>query len=516
MHSGQHHPSRSQHSARSKITAFCQLAVLGLSACLISSAHAIKQGHARLVSTTGSPLEIVLPISELTPEDEQAFKVEVAGSTLWSQAGLKPPVPLDTLRVSLQPGARPGTRIVVLQSSQASTQSVVDVLLTIATSSGTRQLQVSLLQPELAPVSLSTSSASMVRVRTGDTLYGIAMRNLVPGATIHQMLWALFEANPSAFISDNMNLLRAGAVLSVPDAKTVLAVDAAMARARFAEHDSRFRSMRGKPSSAFAKPPVVGAASVSSGKVSQPSPSSSQPQPAEDRLRLSTSETDRQSDLQASQKREIAENQARVGQLQQNIQQMKDALGSSAVAAGGPKPDTLANASSSPQSGGGVPGASANMGTNSATFAASPGSDKVTSDPKVSPNNASSSNPEGRPAQGVAVANVNSVVTPSAKAESHGTVSESGQKEGVAMLTEWVKDNLLVVITALLACLAFMIGMRMRQNSSRRDDEGEDADASEQVSPAARSAFERKLQSIDLSLDSPGSKPVDTNPSKPT
>ena len=84
------------------------------------------------------------------------------------------------------------------------------------------------------------------------------------------------------------------------------------------------------------------------------------------------------------------------------------------------------------------------------------------------------------------------------------------------MLTQWVKDNLLVIITALLALLAFLIGMRMRQNSSRRDDESEDADASTQVSPAARSAFERKVQPVDLSLDSPESTSSDTIKSKQT
>lgn len=515
MDSGQRHPSSRQPSTRSNMTVFYQIVMLGVSACLISSAHAVKQGHARLVSATGSPLEIVLPISELTTEDQQALKVEVAGSSLWSQAGLKPPVPLETLRVSVQPGARPDTRTVVLQSSQASTQSVVDVLLTLATSSGTRQLQVSLLQPELAPVSLATSSA-LVRVRPGDTLYGIAQRNLVPGATIHQMLWALFDANPSAFIAENMNLLRAGAVLNIPDAKTVLAIDPAMARARFTEHDSRFRSLRGKSAAAAGKPPVVGASSASSGKLSQSSSTSAQQQPAEDRLRLSTSESDRQADLQSSQKREIAENQARVGELQQNIQQMKDALGQGAVSTGGPKPDTQAGLSSSSSTAGGVPSPGVNMGANSAASAASPSSVKASSDPTVSPNSASSGNPGNASAPGAVGTGANSVAAQSSKVEGHPSASESGQKEGAAMLTQWVKDNLLVVITALLALLAFLVGMRMRRNSSRRDDESEDADASAQMSPAARSAFERKLQSIDLSLDSPESASADIHKSKQT
>jgi pilus assembly protein FimV len=83
--------------------------------------------------------------------------------------------------------------------------------------------------------------------------------------------------------------------------------------------------------------------------------------------------------------------------------------------------------------------------------------------------------------------------------------SGQGQKES-AVATQWLKDNLLVVLTALLAIVAFLIGMRMRRESSRRDDESDDPDVGE-VSPAAKTAFEKKLQSIDLNLDSPEASP---------
>ena len=473
MNSGlRQHPSR-KYQVTSKIRAICQLAIFGIGAFLISSAHAMKQGHARLISSPGSPLQIVLPIMALSAEDQKDLKVEVAGQSLWSQSGLTLPVPLEALQVITQPGARPDSRTIIVRAGQSSSQAVVDVLLTLSSASGTRQLQVSLLQPAFAQVTPAAGSAT-IKVQPGDTLYGIAQRNLVPGATIHQMLWALFEANPKAFLSDNMNLLRAGSVLNMPDASTVLAIDPAMARTRFAEHDARFRSLRGKRDGMSGQPPVVGASSASAGKVSQQSQPTAQVQSTEDRLRLSSTEKDRQADFQSSQKREIAEHQARVGELQQNIQQMKDALGQGS-----------GTAAASPSSSASTPGASNALNTQSAS-------------------------PTGATSAAAVGSGTNTVSSQPAQPPSQSSATESGQKEG-AVAIHWLKDNLLAVVTALLAFVAFLIGLRMRSHSSRRDDESDDPDAAEQMSPAAKSAFEKKLQAIDLNLDSADASVPDAN-----
>ncbi len=471
MNSGLHQPPIRYNPASCRMGALHQIALLAMSACVISSSHAMKQGHARLISPAGTPLEIVLPILALSAEEQKELKVGVAAQSLWSQSGLTPPVPLDSLQVVIQPGSRSDTRNIFVKSGQSSRQPVVDILLTLSSASGSRQLQVSLLQPAFAQETLA-SSAPSIKVQPGDTLYGIAQRNLVAGATIHQMLWALYQANPKAFIANNMNLLRAGSVLNIPDAQSVLAIDPAMARSRFAEHDARFRSLRGKPAGVAGQPPVVGASSASVGKISQQAQTTPEVQPTEDRLRLSTLEKDRQSDIQSSQKREIAENQARVGELKQNIQQMKDALGQGSGSVGGTPSDSQAGSASNPQTG--VPQVVNPAQTSGATSAGS---------------------------STAAAAGTNIVAPQSAQSANQQSATDSGQKE-VAVATHWLKDNLLIVITALLAIAAFLIGMRMRSHSSRRDDESDDPDAAEQVSPAAKIAFEKKLQSIDLNLDS--------------
>ncbi|HEX2139017.1 MAG TPA: FimV/HubP family polar landmark protein, partial [Woeseiaceae bacterium] len=68
-----------------------------------------------------------------------------------------------------------------------------------------------------APVAISTAAASY-RVQPGDTLSGIAQRLSGRSVTIWQAVEALYAANPDAFIGNDRDLLKAGALLRVPDA----------------------------------------------------------------------------------------------------------------------------------------------------------------------------------------------------------------------------------------------------------------------------------------------------------
>ena len=72
-----------------------------------------------------------------------------------------------------------------------------------------------------AAVAPATASGRQYPVRPGDTLYRVAGRTQASGVSLDQMLVGLYRANPDAFISNNVNKLRAGAVLSVPSADEV-------------------------------------------------------------------------------------------------------------------------------------------------------------------------------------------------------------------------------------------------------------------------------------------------------
>ncbi len=77
-------------------------------------------------------------------------------------------------------------------------------------------------------------------VRQGETLSGIAAGLSRPGATMNQMMIALYEANPSAFYS-NINLLKEGVVLRVPDRAALSRLSHETATAAVSAHIDAWR-----------------------------------------------------------------------------------------------------------------------------------------------------------------------------------------------------------------------------------------------------------------------------------
>ena len=225
---------------------------LGTSVC--GSAYAMRVGHSRVVSVPGAPLQAVVGLQELTPDEIASLRVSVADEAAWLRAGLKPPVPLADLVVGVENGMDATRKNLRVRSSQAPASGAVDLLLDISSSAGQRQVQVSILVAARAgadatPASVggkaragASAGGATLNVKPGDTLYAIAQRNAVPGASIYQMLVALWRANPQAFIQSNMNLLKAGQKLSIPDADAVRAIDPAEARRIFNEHAEAFAS----------------------------------------------------------------------------------------------------------------------------------------------------------------------------------------------------------------------------------------------------------------------------------
>lgn len=83
-------------------------------------------------------------------------------------------------------------------------------------------------------------------VKKGDTLAKIANQYRADGVSLDQMLVALYRANPEAFIGKNMNRLRAGQILSVPDADAAKSVVQSEARGVVVAQAADFNSYRNK------------------------------------------------------------------------------------------------------------------------------------------------------------------------------------------------------------------------------------------------------------------------------
>ncbi|WP_425479055.1 FimV/HubP family polar landmark protein [Pseudoxanthomonas spadix] len=93
-----------------------------------------------------------------------------------------------------------------------------------------------------APVA-PTGVLETVRVQQGQSLSQIA-RSLQQGGTLDQTMIALLQANPQAFIDNNINRLRSGALLRVPPVSEMTALAAAEAAAMVRQQVSDWRQAR--------------------------------------------------------------------------------------------------------------------------------------------------------------------------------------------------------------------------------------------------------------------------------
>ncbi|MCL6268687.1 hypothetical protein M3P05_01800 [Sansalvadorimonas sp. 2012CJ34-2] len=90
----------------------------------------------------------------------------------------------------------------------------------------------------------SGSDGSYV-VKKGDTLYDVALRTR-PGrdVSVNRMMMALQGRNPGAFINGNVNLLRAGAALQIPDRETIDTIGTSTANQFIARQNREWRDGR--------------------------------------------------------------------------------------------------------------------------------------------------------------------------------------------------------------------------------------------------------------------------------
>jgi pilus assembly protein FimV len=293
------------------------------------------------------------------------------------------------------------------------------------------------------------------------------------------MLWALYEANPDAFIGNNMNLLRAGAAIQIPDAQTVRAVDTRTAREMFQKHLSAFNQRRGVNAGRAA--PKVETGSTQSGAVTPAAPA---PVAGEnvDQLRLSAaSQEEQNADAKVAATKEIAELQSRIDALQQNVRQLKEIAGETTV--------TPADSVNVENSGNSVTHANG-PDSNSSTDAKS--ALEISTNTPVNP----TVNTETAVSAPVDIPAIPRSDKPADQADKSAPAANILER-----FTSLLAENILAVLTAVLALSALVIAWMLRRAGERRDEESDDLDAQSSMPPALQSDFDKKLNAISLSLD---------------
>lgn len=212
----------------------------------------------------------------------------------------------------------------------------------------------------------SSARSGSVTTRRGDTAGAIARRNLPANVSLDQMLVALQRANPHAFIQGNVNLLRAGVTLEIPDAGEAQSVSAKEARRLISAQTRNFNQYRGRiahraPAARVAPQPK----DTTSGQVTAPPVVAPPPQP--DTLVLTQPQADaarkaeeeriaaqRQREEDAARKKEAEDNASKIEEMQRLLDEANKQSSSSSPAASS---DASASASAAPgaDSGMGIP-----------------------------------------------------------------------------------------------------------------------------------------------------------------
>src|SRR5258706_4678449 len=180
-----------------------------------------------------------------------------------------------------------------------------------------------------APSAPSAAAASTYEVRKGDTLGAIARQNLPPGVSLNQMLIALFRANESAFIRGNINLVRAGRILTIPDGDSVGTISRTEANQLVRTHIEQWNEYRSRLAAAAPAAPVEAPNAAQrevAGKIdAKPAPT---PAPQQDQLKLSKADPKKpgapgdktaKEDDAASRERALKEAQSRQAELEKNV-----------------------------------------------------------------------------------------------------------------------------------------------------------------------------------------------------
>lgn len=288
-------------------------------AVLPLATHAAGLGKITVLSALGQPLKAELEVTA-TRDEALSLIARVASIEAFRQAGIEYAPALVNLRFSKEIKERGGRRYVELSTDRPLNEPFVDMLVELSWASGrlVREYTFLLDPPDLtrpAPAAAAAVTPPAVRadadkplarpgaeaqtrpvaedrapvatertvvpgakpatgtatrtVVSGDTLGKIAAQTMPSGVSLDQMLVSLFRSNQDAFDGGNMNRLKAGKILSIPDAEIVGKIAQSDARKEVVAQAADFNAYRQRLAGAAAAAPARddGARQEAKGKI---------------------------------------------------------------------------------------------------------------------------------------------------------------------------------------------------------------------------------------------------------
>ncbi|MDZ7921668.1 FimV/HubP family polar landmark protein [Rhodoferax sp.] len=362
------------------------IALLGLSG---TGAHALSLGRLTVQSALGEPLRAEIDIPEITAEEAASLKAGVALPDAFVAAGLDYSPAMSSLQATLQRRAD-GRAYLRLSSERTVNDPFVDLILEATWAQGRIVRDYTLLfdppalrkapaAPTLAQVPAapvvttlprSTANAApspaaeparaptpparavaakpsapatppadpnaeSLTVKRGDTASKIANSIKPADVSLDQMLVALLRSNPDAFVNDNLNRIRAGAVLSIPKAEQAQSVSPSEASKIVVAQSKDFNDFRRSLASNAPAAAVAAADRKASGSVEAKVEDKKPTSPTPDKLTLSKGSVQGKADeAKIAKEREAQDAAARAAEISKNISDLSK-IGSAAAPATG-------------------------------------------------------------------------------------------------------------------------------------------------------------------------------------
>lgn len=238
---------------------------------LPSLSGAAALGDANVRSFLGQRLDAEIEFAALSAAEADSLAVRIAPAELFAEAGIDYTAVVRSVRVSVE--RRGGRSVVRVTSDLPVNDPFVTLLIELSTNGSRLVRQYALLidppavetpadraaaelplpsapavdasEPPVAapapaaaaPVSpapptpaASRQSPATIVVRKGQSMAAIGATVQPEGVRLEQVLVAFQNANPEAFVGRNINRVRSGSVLTVPDAESMRSIDPAEAR----------------------------------------------------------------------------------------------------------------------------------------------------------------------------------------------------------------------------------------------------------------------------------------------
>ncbi len=189
----------------------------------------------------------------------------------------------------------------------------------------------------------ANNSGQRVSVKAGDTASKIANKNMMAGVSLDQMLVALLRGNPDAFVNDNVNRLRAGAIVELPNSESATQVSASEATQIVAAHSKDFGDFKRKLAEQAPKVSDNAAARAATGSVQARVEEKKAAAPGPDKLTLSKGlPSEKGNEAQIAKDREAKEAADRAAELAKNISELNKLSGATAPTSPPPTTATAA------------------------------------------------------------------------------------------------------------------------------------------------------------------------------